>query len=333
MKRGIVIAGLLILPLSFGCHELTIQSAVNADGSGVRTMVLEVEEDPQDEDITLDEYRALMNVSDEGTPAAGGTAQTTGHWIHESEKKENGASDKIVHRFRREDRPKDLDDWARQSGDVHIIASTTEKKYANVAFRNAIEVSTGVGPGGGTVTYRERFFWTGVVEAVIDYQLEEFRAPLMRNFPHLEPESVGEIMGFTTAAFWSAADQGIFAMGDTEREETFGPLADRVKNHAMKVVHRQYPDADDAFFEDFVRQVFMDRDEVDDTFFEKHALGALLAMGLSVVVRVELPGSVVDSNADKREGKTLVWHFTGEDALAGAIELYARAEESSKEGS
>lgn len=334
MKKWTVTISLLGLPLLFGCHELTIESTVRADGSGVRTMLLVVPEDPDGEPITLDEYRAFMNITDEVQLRADGKQiQTIGKWVYELEKKQEGDSERITHRFHREDRPGELEDWARQSGDVHIFASTEEKKYANVAFRNTIEMSTGVGPDRRTITYRERFYWTGLVEAIIDYQIDGFRAPLMRNYPRLEPESVGEIIGFTKAAFWSAADQGILTMGDTERDEAFGPLAYRVKAHAMRVVRRHHPDADDAFFEDFVRRVFFDRNETDDDFFDNHALGALLASGLGIVVKLNLPGSVVDSNAHKREGTTLVWRFTGEDALAGEVELYARAELLSGEGS
>lgn len=314
-KNLLKLIGLAALPALLGCHEMTVSTWLEVDGSGARHIEIVAEQDEGDDELTIEQYTALMNVTKERG------------WTHELRTQmASSGRKKLYHHFRRDTAIDELDGWAEQSGVVDVQGSDAESGFQNVRFRNAVEVSTGVAQSRRTITYRERFYWDGFVDALADFQLERLRDTLQKSYPKLEPESVGSILGVVRAGLWSAVEDGILSMGDFERSQRFRRLRNWTLGFCMDKIHEAYPGASDDRMDAFLHRVFVDRDADDDELFDERALGATLASVLEITVKLEMDGVVVETNADSRDGNVLVWTFKGEDAIAAPVELFARAE-------
>jgi len=320
-----VTVGTAFLATIFGCHEMKVETKLDADGGGTRTMDLQVEADVGDESfVTLAEYRELMGV----TEARG--------WSHKktTRKADNSDDMKDYHSFARSAAASGIVEMSEMSGDIFVKGSNTNPAFAGVHFSNAIEVETGVSPRGRTIVYRETFTLVGFTEALIAYRLESFRAALRQTYPNLSDADIGEWFSYFEGTAMAAVDDGIINMASGDRARRFNQSIERVVDNAMDRIRANAPDADDSLIIHIVWSVFIEWDDIDDTAEDMGLKGVVLATGLGFTLRVDIPGRIVDSNADRQEvysdpkagRQKMVWEIDFELAMSGPIEIYVKSE-------
>jgi hypothetical protein len=316
-----VLAAALLLA---GCHEMKVQTTLNTDGGGVREMTLQVEVDEGDTTMTLDDYRQLMNV----TEARG--------WSHKQTRRKAKESGEVTtrHSFARREKAANIVELAGMTGDIHIVGSNRNTRFEDVYFINSIDVETGMSPRGRTLSYRETFSWTGMTEALLDYRLERFRPQLQRTHPTLHAAAVDEWFAFFKGSFLAAVDDGIFDLEKEERARRFAKSIDRVVSYATDMIERNESGVGDSLVVRAVRSVFVEWDEFDQTAEDMDLMGVVLATVLDLTVRVDVPGRIVQTNADRREQYTdahagrqvLVWDIDPTAAVTAPIEIYVKSE-------
>ena len=324
-KRSMILLAAVATSLSLiGCHKMKVQTTLNADGSGVRDMELTIEVDEGDTTMTLSDYRQLMNVTRERG------------WSHETSRKKSEKSGqiKILHKFTTEERASNIFELAEMSGDIHIIGTNHNPRFDGVCFDNSIYVETGMSPRGRILLYRETFSWTGMVEALLEYRLEQYRPPLKQHYPRFEAGEVDEWFGFFKGSFMAAVDDGVFDLDRDERARRFGESINRVAAYAMDMIHRENPKANDSLVVQAAKSMFVDWDKFDDTAGDMDLMGVVLATVLDLTVRVDVPGIIVETNADRREvysdplagRQVMVWDIDPNRAATKPIEIFVKCE-------
>jgi len=99
-------------------------------------------------------------------------------------------------------------------------------------------------------------------------------------------------------------------------------------------IRRYDPDAVDSLVIQAVRSVFVEWDEFDETADEMDLMGVVLATVLDLTLRVDIPGRIVETNADRREEysdplagrQILVWDIDPASAVTNPIEIYVKSE-------
>lgn len=319
--RRIPVALLWVTLLSVGCMEYEVTTRVNPDGSGVRTEKL-VLEDGEDDELGLspDAFKALMHLREaDGFDYSEATSED---------------GDK-THVFTRETQIRSWDGWRAQSGRIQITAAAAPRsgaragksEYADVKFRNSLQLERRQEAEGRVVEYRERFYWNNLAGVLIDYELRRFTRFVETTFPRLRPEARGELIGLAKGALWATAQQGRWDLGDSERAEAFAPLVKHLADQALRLVRDRYPQASrESLAIEFRRMlVELEEDEDFESFLERNLPGAVLAGNTQLVVRLHLPGQVLESNAHERDGATLKWEFSPWDAVLLPVELFARS--------
>ena len=307
-----------------GCHEMDVETRLEADGSATRNIELRTEAAPEDTVITLDEYRALMGVTRERG------------WTHTVSRKTRKESGEQVdyHTFKRSHKTTKTGDLPGMSGDIFFMGSVTNPVFDHVRFSNTIEIATGATIAGNTIAYRESFYWPGLVEALLDYRLEQFRPGLENAYPGLGPDEIEVWYAYFRGTFMAAVDDRIFEMKSSERYDRFAGSIDRVTAEAMTRIRTRTPGADDAFVTAMVRSIFVEWDEFEHTAEEMGLMGVVLGVGLKLTLRVDVPGRIVETNADRIEAYTdpdagrqkLVWDIDPGMAMWRPLVVYVKTE-------
>jgi len=308
---------LTVLALGFApaaCTDYIVETTVNPDGSGVREERVEVGES-EDVKVTREQYLDLMHLSgDEG-------------WSRSRGVNANGDS---VHVFRRRQAVSSLGSWSDVSGTVRIDAAEAERsgerlgyvRLGQVRFRNAVQVGRGeTSDGTTTVSYRETFSWDRGSDALVEFLVSRFDAGLAARYPRLTPEERGQLLGSFRARIWMAMADGLLS-DDSDDDAMLDEVARDVAVAGAGLLATRYPDAGAEDLRATVRRTFED-DELEG--ITRLLPGLDLSFNANIVVRLNLPGDVTDSNAHRVEGKTLVWEFGAADALESPIELRAES--------
>jgi hypothetical protein len=298
-----------------GCTDYTLETTVHADGSGLRVERVEVSEN-DDVEATAAEYPLVMHVTErEG-------------WSHTVEVESGGDTIQVL---QRRIPVKDLAAWSSLTGTFRIDGPAPVDAggrigyvtLGDVRFRNAVRVGRAeVSDGTTTFTYRETFTWARAVDALVEYFMAELDSALEGRYPRLAVLERGEIMGFMRARYWMALDQGLLGE-DSDEEEMLTEAAKKTAAQGVKILRLSYPQARQEDLEALIEEIVLD----DDRFvaLARDLPGLDLAFNASVEFRLNLPGTVTDSNAHKRDGSTLVWEFGPADALLTPIEIYAES--------
>lgn len=307
-----------------GCHEMKVETRLNADGSGTRHMELLAEEDVGDSTITLVDYREMMGVTEDRG------------WTHSVSRRKKAESDQMkdYYSFKRTAKAADFLELAGMSGDIYIKGTNKNPAFADVHFVNTIEIETGTNPRGRTITYRETFTWSRLIETLIDYRLEEYLPALTKTYPNWKSEEINEWFGFVKGTFMAAVDDGIIDMGSGDRERRFENSINRAVTYATRAIRASDPDADESFIVDVVWSIFVEWDEFDQTAGDMDLIGVVLATVLNLTVRIDIPGMVVETNADRREvyadplagRQKLLWEIDPTSAMTKPIEIYVKTE-------
>jgi hypothetical protein len=102
----------------------------------------------------------------------------------------------------------------------------------------------------------------------------------------------------------------------------------------MDLIRARDPGAEQHTSVDVVMDVFVEWDEFDKTAEDMDLMGVVLALGLDITVRVDVPGRVVETNADRREvhsdpavkRQSLVWQIDPGAAVSRPIVMYVKSE-------
>ncbi len=310
-----------VMLLSVGCMEYEVSTSLNPDGSGIRSEKLVLQDSEDDElGISPDAFKGLMHVRE------------VDGFDYSERAGEDG--DK-AHVFTRETRIRSWDRWPTLSGRIQITAAAPARagfraggsEYADVRFENSLQVDRRQSVEGRTLEYRERFYWNNLAGVLIDYELRRYTRFVEKRFPRLRPEVRGELIGLAKGALWATAEQGRWDLGDSERAEAFAPLVEHLADQSLRLVRDRYPQAGRELFAEEFRGMLVELEEDEDfeDFLERDLPGAVLAGNTQLVMRLNLPGQVLESNAHKRDGETLIWEFSPWDAVLVPVELFARS--------
>jgi len=317
-KRTLLPALLVPMLVLWSCTLYTVETTLNADGSGVRRERMEVDETADvDFQVSSESFRELMNVSEQDG------------WSYRKEVQDGDE----IHVLTREARVRNLAGWSDLSRRIHISAAVDrgsegaagDSRYTNVGFWNSVRVESGQRPDGRTYTFRERFYWENLVDVWIEYMLEDLRGGMQVRYPALEPEQRGELIGLVKGALWTAVEEGLWDMSGSERAREFAPLMGRLTAQALRIVRARYPREDSSFFTGAFTRLFVEDDDETEGFLEENLPGVALAANMEIIVRLDMPGQVIDSNAHERDGSTLVWEFSPLDAIRTPIEVFAES--------
>jgi hypothetical protein len=298
-----------------GCTDFTIETTVNPDGSGLREERIEVSEN-DDVEASPSEFLVVMHTTEEEG------------WGHGVEVQPDGDTVQV---FQRRIPVGDLASWSRLSGRFKIDGTTPENadrrlgyvKMGDVRLRNVLRVGRGeVSDGSMTFSYRETFSWEQAVDALVEFFMSEVDGALRARYPRLSEGERGQIVGFARARYWLVVEEGLLA-DDSDEDQLLSDVARRTAEQAVKIVRVRYPGEREGALEDLLREILQD----DERFLVlvDEMPGLDLAFNAKVVFRLDLPGTVTNSNAHKRDGTTLVWEFGPADALETPVEIYAES--------
>lgn len=296
-----------------GCVDYTIETTIRPDGSGERLQRFEVTRNT-DFDLSPQAFEALT-----GAGAGPGWATTTrldsdGDTVRVVERRETVAT---------------LDGWNRFSDAVLLHGTTPDRaderlgivRLGDVEYRTTLEVRRSHrSDGSEVVAYHESFAWQDAAAVIVEALVASADAELRRGFPDLQDEGRGEVLGYFRARLWAAGEAGAFSEPDADA--LMDEAAARTVAHAVRIVGD--PAAEPALRGVFTRAVDVESADTEAT-FEDRLPGLTLGFNMSMIVRVTMPGTVVDTNADDRDGNTLEWRFSPFDDLSRAVELRAEA--------
>lgn len=293
-----------------GCWQYEIEVMINPDGSGSRTLRLQADPgDLEEEAADMAEFRGLYCLGAE----AGWTMERA---------REPGAKHEILV-FTHRNQPTSIGDWRYASGDVRIRGTLEPGPHQDVVFTNAIEVETGASTNLRTYTYRERFAWTGLREIIIARQAEAFCDRLQSNHPSLTDEDRQELTGLLAGAMLATIE---LEASSAEPEGVAKALGHAVEAHTEDLIRRRDPGADCSDVAQIANGAITGADKELEAFLHEELPGAYLAGATSIELRVLMPGRIVDSNADRVEGKTACWSLDAWDALVRPIAPFVRSE-------
>lgn len=299
-----------------GCMDYTIETTVNADGTGVRSELVELTRN-SDFELTEGEVRSLTL----STPDRG--------WKSSIRVDQDGDTTWVLERKTDVRR---LRDWADPSGRTLILGTTPEQadkrlgyvRLGDVVFRSSIQVAVARrSDGTSLVTYRESFLWDQAADALVEFLIQEMDGTLKRTYPRLTVAERASILGFARARIWVAGDEGLFT-GENQ-SEAIERAAAKTAEQAVKIVRVRYPEATTDAVRQIVEGLLDDEDGRLSELFERMLPGLNLGMNTSVVFRLTLPGTVSTTNASKREGNTLTWKFSPTDNFTGPVEVFAES--------
>lgn len=324
MKRSNIHAkasatGLICVLLGLtGCLEYRIDTRLNADGSGLRSERLSVSQvEESDLDLSADAFVAIMDLTERDG------------WTHARELQGNDTADV----FYRERRIRNQPEWSDLTGSVHIAGTTdagasTRVGYVrlgDVHFRNEVKIETGRVSDGRSFSYRETFYWTDAMDAVVEYFMDQVGRTVRAKYPNLSEQQVGEIVGLTRGQVWGALDQGLLDAGDDDGGRLLDAMVERTAVQSAKIARQGYPDADADFFRAMLDQLYEDEEDRLGEFTSRSLPGFDLGGRTEIIFRLVLPGRVTASNAEEQEGDTLVWKFSPGDAMLEPVELFAES--------
>jgi hypothetical protein len=283
---GLGLAFIIGACLLAGCHEYQITVAVDADGSGVRTITLDTKHE-----LDGDDRRLWGLVGDgwtvEGTTEQGGDRR----W-----------------RYRREHRVDRLDRW-RETGST-LLRGTPDGR---VRLISAVQVEQIRGASGTRHVYRESLGWAELREEVADLVARNYAAFLRHDFPALPDSLVHEARGAMAATIVLSWRELVAGDEDSSPEQELG---ERFNQHLAQRLLR-------AGVAPALTQAVVRATAAWDYFggLEEAIPGLDHCLESSLVLTVAMPGEVVGGNADTVEGNLATFKVDLAETLEGPVIL------------
>lgn len=316
-------AALLILPIIGlgGCIEYTVETTVNSDGSGLRSTRVEATsaEDLEEYELTTRDFTDLLHLGSEQG------------WSHET----HVDSGDTTHVFQRETGVSDLSAWSKLNDDLHIAGALPSESASTVGyvtlgkvqFRNRVLVGNSRrSDGSSSFSYVETFAWEDGVDALLGVVVALMEKHINETYPALQAMDRGEILGLARARLWEAVEDGVLDASGDEEDELWATAVERTTSQAIRVVRKQYPDAE----EDVLRKgLDIFSGEAEEAFLQglvEILPGFNLAINSEISFRLTMPGRITSTNAHEQDGNTLVWEFSPMDGLTAPVVIMAESE-------
>lgn len=312
MKRPQVSAlplALAVLCLLFasGCRHFAVVVTVAPDGSGSRDVELSGDPLIDSEEMTMKEFRQLYHLDDEKG------------WVLEKELV--GEKEKLV--FRLNAVAEDLSSWSGLGSDLCIEGRLDSEPGIAIGCDNKIVVESVEGSSGLSYTYRESFGCRGLKQVIVAFLANQYATRMSETFPRLSDNEIAELRGLMTGHL---ALYRFDLEDDEEEARQEEAMVAAVSYYSREVVLRKYPRADLLEVMGVTEALVEDQSGALDEFIQNELPGVELAAFTDVDLRVQMPGPIVETNADEIEGDTATWEFDMLHALEEPIELYVRAE-------
>ena len=300
-----------------GCTDYEIVTAIGPDGSGTRIELVRVTADGDGPSVSPERYVYLIGLGEDRG------------WTHRTE-----VDDDTTHVFERRHRVAKPGDWGRLSGSVLVNGTTAELadervgrvRLGDVAFSNVVRVSgfsSRPGPG-DTVTYRESLSWQNGASAFVEAMAVGIPARIAQDYPRITPEQTAELAGLVRAGMWSAIEAGLLdSESEVDEDALFESFVSRTSDLTAEAIRPAYPAVRAPDVEALIRDAVEDDDGILGRLFEERLPGLDLAGTLHFELRLVPPGRVLESNAERVAGDTLVWGLDAWDALAKPVEAAA----------
>jgi hypothetical protein len=313
---GLTLAGLSVT----GCIEYDVNTILNSDGGGSRSVRIEAKdaEDLQDYALTTSDFVDLLSLS----PGSG--------WTHQTEVDEGDT----VHVFTREDRLRSLDAWSNLNDGLRILGAVPSRAggsvgyvtLGDVQFRNRVLVGNSRrSDGSASFSYQESFYWEDGVDALVEVILEQMAARIRNAFPGLSDGDRGEILGIARAQLWESVEDGVLDSSGDNEDELWDRAVAKTATQAIRVVRTHRPDVDQAALKSALDVFSGESEELLLEGLVANVPGLNLAINTEVTFRLTMPGQVTDTNAHDREGNTLTWTFSPADALTAPVVISAES--------
>ncbi len=308
--------GILALGLS-GCMEYRIETSLNPDGSGTRLARLEIT------DIGSDVDRAEAR---EQLVLVRSLSEERG-WAY---KPEVGPKGDTTHVFERSSTIEDLGEWSALTEEIQIHATRPAHfdsvlgsvSLGDVQLRNRVRVrSSGQVDGSIVFSFMESFIWDSGKEALVEAFALEMDRSVGEAFPNLTERERGTIFGITKSGLQSAIDDGILDSTNDDEDRIWEEVMSRAVSMSLLVVRPKYPSATEGTLRTAL-DILSGEYEGGDWFEE--LLPGLLS-GTHVTYTLTMPGEVTTTNAHDRDGNTLEWEFSTDDAMAAPVVLVAES--------
>ena len=312
LRRGLVFTGVVIFIFS-GCKKYDVDVKVMPDGSGSRHVELTTASVAQGgTEPAYEEFVELFNLRDK-----------TG-WTVDKRRVERDNAGNDRHQgyiFTLERNAKELADWREMSGDINIRGALPGGEFHDVRFHNAIDLEMGRGTAARSFTYRETFTWDSLKEELVDFLATYFQDTLAIEYPELEEAELAEIKGLM-AGYLSIGFYAIEEKGELDSEEAARSLVPIVTD----VIRGKYPEAEQAKLYEITEAVLSDEANRFERWAAEKMPGVELAFFTEIVLRVTMPGRIVESNADEVREQTAAWKLDIMKAINRPIEVFVRSE-------
>jgi len=208
-------------------------------------------------------------------------------------------------------------------GSITVRAALGTSEYESVLFANEVSVELGTVTNGKTYTYRERFHWHGLVDAIIRFESEMFARRMKRDYPYLDEASVAELRGIMAGQLDVAFENLRLWQDDGVDEKK---IAASVGEQAAEVVRRAGRKADLSHVYDVAASCLDDDDAEFEQFVDANLPGVLHVGATTIELTLVLPGRVTDTNGSIGEDGAVRWKMELLDAFGETVEFHARSE-------
>lgn len=304
LQSSLMLGTLLIA----GCKQYVIEVELTPDGGGTRTIELSMTSIGEKRyEPTIDELRRLFWVTDE----AG--------WKLEWQEGEDGEKTPL---FTKTAKTPTVSGWREMSGDLRISGTLESDSPHQAEFTNVIRAERETTKAGTAFTYRETLTWSGLQEAAVDFLVDRFWYELKPAFPDLGETESAELRGLL-AGYVSTRLQLFFE----DQDDDDGPRQELVTlaQEAKTIIEGEYQEVQLWTIYDILEWVLKDTGDVTTRFLEKELPGVHLASYTDLVLKVAMPGEIVDTNADEIKGGRAIWNRGILDALWEPVEFYVRS--------
>jgi hypothetical protein len=303
---GLLLAGAALILLG-GCNSYDCEVVLQPDGSGTRTVTLEVSKDIRADAQALREMAVFFRMGDEKAPCEAIPDETEGE--------QKG--------FRCHYVAKRLSDWSEMGARAIVQGSLGDGEYPRVRLQQSVGVEMGHTAQGRSYTYRESLAWEGIWEVLADFQAQLFREKMAAAYPFLGTTELTELESFFDGAMLIALQTLLdLEEGGLPPEPLTGFLTER----ATRIVREARPAADVSGLHDLVAGVVTDAENASEDFLDQNLPGVDAAVFTSYTLRVKMPGRIVESNATRIEDGTAIWELDLGDPLQKPLQLEVRSE-------
>jgi hypothetical protein len=304
----------LFLLITAGCQKYKLDVILNEDGGGTRREELDIASiDRVDSTTTIDDVKAVFSID-----------ENLG-WKELRVPSSDADTDREGYAYVRENVVKNASGWKEISGGMHIRGDIFKGSFKKieVEFKNYIDVTIAEIERGKSYLYKERFHWKSLIETINLYLMKRYSDQIAEAYPFLGKQELSEIQGVVIVSLNLMLEAEFSGEDSKEMAER---MEAAIIRSVAEIVLRKRPDADTNRIEEITHDVFSDPDDKFGEYIRLHLPGVYMSVPTEIVLRVTMPGRIVDSNADEVEGNTAFWELDVMAAIMDPVEIFVKSE-------